>query len=343
MPTASGPCRFGQYRHIIGRSLKKAGIEGVTILSPTCDNGYRDLGENGRETMRHGWWALVAGDILRKLLHRTRPYELEAGRAEDAYEHSLADLVEVMARPDRRGREKYADLRDGLARCLDRFNEVEADYASPRLLIGVLGEIFCRLNPYSNEDLVRRFEAHGGEVWMSDIAEWIYYVNFGEKEDIRTAGKRWSAKMFGAWLSDRVQKHEEHGLVRPFGHALKGLEEPEKVEEIIAFGAPYLDPRATHGEMMINAGRAVWLHKKGADGVADISPFSCMNGIVSEAVYPAISRDHDDIPIRNFYFDGTQTNLDEQVAIFMELAAHYARKKPRERGLPPWFGPARAA
>ena len=34
-------------------------------------------------------------------------------------------------------------------------------------LIGVVGEIFCRLNTFSNDDLVRRLEEYGGEAWLS--------------------------------------------------------------------------------------------------------------------------------------------------------------------------------
>ena len=59
----------------------------------------------------------------------------------------------------------------------------------------------------------------------------------------------------------------------------------------------------------------------------DISPFSCMNAIVSEALYPTVSKDLNDLPIRSFYFDGTGTNLDEEVEIFMELAAHHNSRK----------------
>ena len=56
-----------------------------------------------------------------------------------------------------------------------------------------------------------------------------------------------------------------------------------------------------------------------------------MNGIVTEAVYPKISADHDDIPIRNFFFDGTQMDLDRDVGIFMELARTYQARKKRPR------------
>jgi len=44
------------------------------------------------------------------------------------------------------------------------------------------------------------------------------------------------------------------------------------------------------------------MYSQGVDGIVDISPFTCMNGIVTEAIYPVVSRDHDGIPIRVFYF-----------------------------------------
>ena len=45
-----------------------------------------------------------------------------------------------------------------------------------------------------------------------------------------------------------------------------------------------------------------------------------MNGIVSEAIYPKLSKDYGGIPIRNFYFDGTQAELQRDLGIYLELA-----------------------
>ena len=56
-----------------------------------------------------------------------------------------------------------------------------------------------------------------------------------------------------------------------------------------------------------------------------------MNGIVSESVYPRLSRDHDGIPIRIFYFDGTSVDLENELAVFMELVTSYNRRKKRRR------------
>ena len=95
---------------------------------------------------------------------------------------------------------------------------------------------------------------------------------------------------------------------------------------------PYLPFDGALGEMVLSVGKTVYLYEKGADGIIDISPFTCMNGIVGEAIYPRVSRENSGIPIRNFYFDGTQSDLERDIGIFLELARTYQRRKKRPRG-----------
>jgi predicted nucleotide-binding protein (sugar kinase/HSP70/actin superfamily) len=89
--------------------------------------------------------------------------------------------------------------------------------------------------------------------------------------------------------------------------------------------------------MVLNLGGAIYYYSKGADGIIDISPFSCMNGIVSEAMYPAVSSDHEDIPIKIFYFDESESDYDRDIEIFLELASTYHKRKTRERVFPAFF------
>jgi hypothetical protein len=62
-----------------------------------------------------------------------------------------------------------------------------------------------------------------------------------------------------------------------------------------------------------------------------------MNGIVCEALYPKISREHDNIPMKVFYFDGTRSDWDRDIGIFIELARNYQQKKSRKRVYPNYF------
>ena len=74
------------------------------------------------------------------------------------------------------------------------------------------------------------------------------------------------------------------------------------------------------------------LAHKGLDGIIDISPFTCMNGIVSEAIYPRLSRDLDGLPLRSFYFDGAELDLDRDIGVYLELARTYQKRKKYQRG-----------
>lgn len=338
MPTAGGPCRFGQYAPFAKKVLKDLGMDDIQVFSPTSENGYKEVGGHAGELMRTAWRALVISDCLRKCLHKTRPYEKVPGDADRAHEDSLADVCAILEKPGMKPKEKLAALVDSMARCGGRFRAVPADYSEARPLVGVVGEIFCRLNTYSNEHLIRRIEAQGGEGWLSDITEWVWYTNFETFKRIRRTGKRFSLQMLGNVVKNRVQRRDEHALLAPLHEDLVGYEEPSGIEVVLNHAIPYLPHWGALGEMTLSAGKAVYLYEKGADGIVDISPFTCMNGITCEAVYPLISEEHDNIPIKNFYFDGTRKDVETAVGIFIELAGTYRRRKKRPRVLPRYFG-----
>jgi predicted nucleotide-binding protein (sugar kinase/HSP70/actin superfamily) len=114
------------------------------------------------------------------------------------------------------------------------------------------------------------------------------------------------------------------------------------VRELLDLSFPYLPYDGALGEMVLSTGTAIYLHGKGADGIIDVSPFTCMNGIVTEAIYPAVSRDLDGMPIRTFYFDGTQSDMERDIGIFLELARTYQRRKKPVRRFPAAFAVAGA-
>src|SRR5215467_4547896 len=79
MPTAQGPCRFGQYAPYLRQVLDSNGYGDVEILSPTSQNAYGGLGSVAGAFVRTGWRALLSADLLQKLLLMWRPYEERRG------------------------------------------------------------------------------------------------------------------------------------------------------------------------------------------------------------------------------------------------------------------------
>ena len=338
MPTAQGPCRFGQYAPYLRQVLDEMGHSSVPVISPTSKNSYAGIGEFGGDTFRNVWRGLVAGDIIRKMLLKVRPYETEIGAADKAFEDSVVLLIGVLETPGLSTSRRLDELVDALAKSREMYRAVPADYSVDKPLIGVVGEIYCRLNTFSNRDAVRHIESLGGEAWLSDISEWVWYTNWSQQDKLRRAGKRLSLSMLGAVLKNRVQKGDEHRLLAPFAADFVGVEEPHDVyRDVLEPAWDYLPADGALGEMVLSTGKAIYVHRKGADGVIDISPFACMNGIISEAVYHRISSACDDMPIRNFYFDSSSSNMSRDMEIFMELARGYQRRKKIAREFPSYY------
>jgi len=336
MATADGPCRFGQYAPFLRKILREQGYGDVQVFSPHGEHGYSDFQDFDHAFVRTAWRGVVAADILRKLLLQTRPYETQPGATDRAYRESVDDLCQTLEQSCSDTACQMRSVKASLLRARDRFYAVPARSDCSRPLIGIVGEIFCRLNTFSNRDLVRRLEAQGAECWMSDIAEWIGYTNMEELRNLRLAGRAYSWDMLKSKLRSRIQHGDEHSLRSLFVKDFTGYEEPS-VEDVLKLAHPYLPFPGAEGEMVMNMGRSVYLARRGADGIVDMSPFTCMNGVVSEAIYPKLSRDYGGIPIRNFYFDGQQSDLDRDIAIYLELARSYRERKPYKRSYPVRF------
>ncbi|HEU5361044.1 MAG TPA: hypothetical protein VFU42_07805 [Candidatus Deferrimicrobiaceae bacterium] len=343
MPASNGPCRFGQYGPYMKMVFEEMGFGDVMLISPTCADGYSGMGEHADELIRTAWRAMVGGDLLQKLLLRIRPYEKEPGAADAAFDAAVEILCRAVEVPGGKQGEKLARIVAALQEGRRRFQRVPADFSSPRPLIGVVGEIFCRLNTFSNDDVVRKVEEAGGECWISDVTEWVWYTNADHHRELKRYGKTLSMEMLGAKLKWHFQRKDEHALLEVFEGDFRGYEEPHDIREVMELARPYLIPEGTLGEMLLSVGKSVYLYRKGVDGILDINPFSCMNGIVSEAVYPRVSRDCDDLPVRVLYFDGTHVDRRYELEIFMELVREYLSRKRMRRVLPGDFGKAKAA
>ena len=322
LPTSNGPCRFGHYMPLCRKIFADRG-ENVMICSPTSTNGYQDIGDEAQNLVRTGWQAVIASDCLRKIRLITRPFELESGATDQIFIESLQELCSAIETRHITHIQRLNAIVNVLQKARDRFRAIPADYSQEKYVIGVVGEIFCRHNDFSNQDIFKLIEEYNGVVWISDIAEWVWYTNDEEEMRLIDTGKKWSFQMLGCKIKQKVMHHDEKKITDLFKQDFVQYPEPLHVREILERARPYLPREGSNGEMVMSMGKALWYYEQGVSGVIDISPFSCMNGIITEAVYPRVRKEHDGFPIRVFYFDGNQTSIKTDLELFMELARQY--------------------
>jgi len=87
-----------------------------------------------------------------------------------------------------------------------------------------VGELYLRLNPFTNQEIVRRVEALGGEVWLAPMMEWLYYANSFAGQAARAAGR--AGDVARLWLACQVQHLEEKRLLASVEGHLPNAHEP---------------------------------------------------------------------------------------------------------------------
>lgn len=291
MPSTCGPCRFGQYATLADMAFARRGWDGVRVLAINSENSYGGLGTRGRKLL---WHAVVVSDLMRKIALKLRPYEDEPGaidRATQEWTERAAEEIEKPA-PDLAAVMRAYGAAIAAVPCTPR----------PKPKIGLVGEIYVRNDPFTNNGVVRVIEELGGEVLASSIGEWVLFCN--AVEGFRT----WTSRTFRRGrLTHILERAWFLSVERKYARVVRDLiedrEEPD-VMDVIAAGERYV-PREFHTETILTIGRALlFITRDNVDAIVNASPMFCMPGTISASIFARIEKEHG-IPIISTFYDGS--------------------------------------
>ena len=300
MPTAEGPCRFGQYSVLHRDILDRCGFADVDIFSPSSVNSYMGMPNSLRSYL---WDIVISSDMLMKALCRVRPYERKPGETDSLFMQIMDEAERVI--------EAKGDITSESVRMISRIFDVpRKDVVKP--LVGIVGEIYVRSNPFCNDRLIRRIETGGGEAWLSPLSEWILYTAWCEKYftfcDSSNFFKQFFVHLKTEYLFKRMRTLE-HGLEA----FLKGRMEPE-IGDILETGKEYL-PLRFEGEAILTIGRTIKFLEGGAAMVVNCAPFGCMPGNITNSFFYKIQEDWKK-PIVTLFYD-RECDVNKTVDVYL--------------------------
>jgi predicted CoA-substrate-specific enzyme activase len=293
MPTAFGPCRFGQYNKFQRMVLDDLGLEDVPMILLDQDKDFQDdVKDLGADFRKLAWKGIVLVDTMQKVLRETRPYETSPGECDQVYETFLRRAEETI--------EARGDL-VALGREARRaFDAVATDRSERRPVIGLVGEVFVRCNQFTNHFMVRKIEQMGGEAILPPFEEWVNYIGWSRVTD---------AKMDGLWrrllvekITDFVQRREKRRIMAPWRGSVRRFFDEASSDHVIGLGRRYLDPNV-RGEPILSMGRCMEYVEAGCDGVVNLLPFNCMPGTIVNALLSRFQKDWD-MPVLKVAYDG---------------------------------------
>ena len=335
MPTASGPCRFGVYNTLHKIVLEQTGWgERVRVFSP--DDGDYFRGTSADFSVRL-WIGFCGFDLLQAMLHDVRPIERGRGEADAIFARYADELFACMehAKPgSAMGAVKEIafgmwGVRDLLRRAAREFAAIRREGAAVPT-VAVVGEIYVRLDPFANDDIVEKLEARGLRVRFAPFGEWLEYTSFLAEERIIEGRLRRDDEPLSILVSGVVQRATQESLYAICRDAL-GWGPRTTIQQTLDASRPYID-RALVGEAALTLGGPV--HERREDliqGVIIVGPHECMPCKVAEAQYGKVAEEMS-LPYLSIPLNGDP--LDTEALDRFAYDIHEVHARGEGRGFP---------
>jgi len=228
MPGGYGICRLGYYTRVQEQVLRNLGYDVEVIQMGVSERKFLGILDLVRKVsgdaplrrilsaFRFGLAKLNTLDRIERVVQKVRPVELARGTANRIY----AGAVNAIDSAD-----DYGTLKKTRAEYLERLRQVPTDEQARPLVVGMTGEFYVLLEPFSSFDIEQELGKLGVEVrrstFLSEWARFSFFLNpFGinEKSRIHRAARPYLKRDVGGdgWESvgEKVLHAREYdGLV----------------------------------------------------------------------------------------------------------------------------------
>ncbi|MDR1621233.1 MAG: acyl-CoA dehydratase activase [Synergistaceae bacterium] len=302
-----GACRASNYVPLLRRALDSSGFGRTRILAVNAQDNQG--AEKFTPSLRSVWRSmtgLLYGDMLMRLLHKTRPCEVERGSAKKLYDHWVARCDENVKRG------KWSIFKEDLRQMVRDFAALPVT-SSPRPKVGIVGEILVKYHSGANERLIDLIEAEGGEAVVPDLASFLLYC-FSNSN-----GQEKSLKNLLARLGVKLIEH----MRNPMREALKGTRfgGVHNIRDMARQAAKLVSPANQAGEGWLLVAEILQLIESGTKNILCVQPFACLpNHVTGRGILKELKRLHRDVNVLALDYDASASNVNQLNRIKLLMA-----------------------
>ncbi|MGN0295190.1 MAG: acyl-CoA dehydratase activase [Lachnospiraceae bacterium] len=295
-----GDCRLTHYSALLRKALDDAGYPRVPILT-NDDVDYHNLHPGFKmnlfSAVRIGF-ALPMIDVLEELLRKIRPYELEKGSTEHAFEQGMDALIDGLQNHGVHGAKR------GFEKAIDLMKGVSYDRSHPRPRVLIVGEYLLNFHPGANHDIEDYLERNGFEIIearMSDVIQKSYFYLDAQNKEYHLKKpldkKIWFSAVDEVFdkahdLTDSIAKR--HPLYTP------ACRLPQLVKE----SDPIIHHTFDAGEGVLIPGEILHHAARGCRAFVILQPFGCLpNHVVGRGISKRLKEMYPDAQILPLDYD----------------------------------------
>ncbi|MGP1587366.1 MAG: acyl-CoA dehydratase activase-related protein [Treponemataceae bacterium] len=318
-----GGCRATNYIGFIRRALKDAGWGHIPVISLSVQGFEENPGfKISFPLIDRSMKSVMLGDLLMRVLYRTRPYEAVPGSANHLYEKWNGIICKNMKNISGIC---YHRIIRGIIRDFDKLELLPAK--KPR--VGVVGEILVKFHPTANNDIFGTIEREGAECVVPDLADFFFYsfstgifrhekLAFPEKTKKNARRLIWLLGLYRRYIEKCLKKSRRFEAPSSIYELMKG------VDDIVQLGN-------ITGEGWFLTAEMVELIKGGCPSIACVQPFACLpNHVTGKGMIKELKRRYPDANISAIDYDPGSSEVNQLNRLKLLLANAPMGRHPDE-------------
>lgn len=283
MTQTGGGCRATNYISLLKKALKDANLSHIPVLSLNAKGLEKQPGFKITPILLHrGLMAVCYGDLLMRLILRTRPYEKIKGSTELLHNKWKEKIIENLKSCS------LKDFKKNVWEIVEAFDNIEITHIKkPR--VGVVGEILVKYHPTANNQIVKLLEEEGAEVVLPDLADFLLYSAYDEEFKYHNLTGDLKARI-GGLLSIKVIELYRKEIRRALKQS-KRFSPPSTIEEKADLAQTLLSLGNMTGEGWFLTGEMMELIENDIPNIVCLQPFGCLpNHIVGKGMIKELRR-----------------------------------------------------
>ena len=293
MPTANGPCRFGQYHVFLNILIKNLKLRNVAVLALTSEDSYGGLGNS---VLLKAWFMMVIADVMDDIRNMLLANAVDKEKAVRIFDREFDRILDAVKKTRRRA-DGRSELKKVLKAMKGDWKELEGalKVAAENLrkipitstldqakFVCIVGEIFVRHDGISRRYIARRLAERGFAARVGPTHEWMFYIDYLFQNKLNVCPHSFK-KIMKNKAKHALQVKYEKKIKKIL--ARSGLYHYEECD-IAHFidNVKHLLPPEFIGEAILTTGVAMTEIVDNACGVISIGPFGCMPSRICEAI-----------------------------------------------------------
>ncbi len=313
-----GGCRASNYLPLLRKALVKAGFPQVPVVSINFSGLEKNSGfKLSFNTLIKLIPVIFYGDMLMALSNQTRPYEDNEGDTDKLLRKWQDEIIRQLS------------ARKGITLNSMRknFNAIAKDFAAlktthtPKMKVGIVGEIYVKYSPLGNNDLERFLHTQGCEVNVPGLMGFVQYCITNYEETINIYGGSFFVKQFVKAFLAYLDKRE-----RLMGKAIaqyKNLHAPTLFSDVRKMADGIIGRGVKMGEGWLLTAEMMELQSIGFENIICTQPFGCLpNHICGKGMINKIRKVYPNANITPIDYDpgATRVNQENRIKLMLSMA-----------------------